>query len=190
MAPVYSSLKVAASRRSRIHPEESPMIRKPEPMTLIRCIVAIVFLTEGVLKLVHPQDLGAGRFARIGLPWPNVLGPFTAGVEIAGGLLLLADLVTAYAALALFGVISVALLTTKLPVLLNRPLGPFTLMKVPYYGILGFLHESRTDLCMFFGTLALFLDKVVRVPVSASKGEPERPRNVGKNLPRPELGKL
>lgn len=133
------------------------MIRKPDPMTLIRCIVGIVFLTEGLLKFVHPQDLGAGRFARIGLPWPNALGPATAVVEIVGGLLLLADLVPAYAALALFGVITVALITTKLPVLLNRPVGPFSLMKAPYYGILGFLHESRTDLCMFFCTLALYL---------------------------------
>ncbi len=133
------------------------MIKKPEPMTLIRYVVGIVFLTEGLLKLLHPQDLGAGRFSRIGLPWPGALAPFVAVVEIAGGLLLLVGLLPGYAALALLGVISVALLTTKLPVLLNRPLGPFTLMKAPYYGLLGFLHESRTDLCMFMGTLALIL---------------------------------
>jgi len=54
-------------------------------------------------------------------------------------------------------VISVAILTTKLPVLLGRPLGPFTLMKAPWYGLMGFLHESRTDLAMLAGTLALVL---------------------------------
>ena len=133
------------------------MFRKPEPLTLIRYVVGIVFLTEGLLKLIHPQDLGAGRFARIGLPLPELLGPIVAGLEIAGSLLLLVNLWPGYAALALFGTISVALLTTKLEVLLGRPLGPFTLMKVPYYGVLGFLHESRTDLCMFAGTLALIL---------------------------------
>ena len=136
------------------------MIRKPEPLTLIRYVVGLVFLTEGLLKLIHPQDLGAGRFARIGLPWPEALAPFVAVVEIAGSLMLLLNLLPGYAALALFGTISVALLTTKLEVLLGRPLGPFTLMKVPYYGILGFLHESRTDLSMFAGTLALILDRV------------------------------
>jgi uncharacterized membrane protein YphA (DoxX/SURF4 family) len=143
------------------------MNRKGDPMTLIRCIVGLVFLTEGLLKLLHPQDLGAGRFARIGLPWPNALAPAVAVVEIAGGLLLLAGLAPAYAALALLGVITVALLTTKLPVLLNRPVGPFTLMKAPYYGLLGFLHESRTDLCMFFGTIALFLRHWQEAPLMA-----------------------
>ena len=133
------------------------MIRKPDPLTLIRWLVGIVFITEGLLKLLHPQDLGSGRFARIGLPWPEALAPFVALVELAAGLLLLVNLLPAAAALALFGVISVALLTTKLPVLLGRPLGPFTLMKVPYYGLLGFLHESRTDLSMFAWTLALLL---------------------------------
>ena len=173
MALAYSSLKVASFRRNRIYPKVAPMIRKPDPMTLIRCIVGIVFLTEGLLKFIHPQDLGAGRFARIGLPWPDVLAPATAVVEIVGGLLLLAGLVPAYAALALFGVITVALVTTKLPILLSRPVGPFTLMKVPYYGLLGFLHESRTDLCMFFGTLALIIrgfPAVVRGRASSLKG--------------------
>ena len=133
------------------------MIRKPDPLTLIRYGVGLVFLTEGLLKLIHPQDLGAGRFARIGLPWPGLLAPLVAAVEIAGSLLLLVNVLPGLAALALFGTISVALVTTKLEVLLGRQLGPFTLMKAPYYGILGFLHEARTDLSMFLGTLALIL---------------------------------
>jgi uncharacterized membrane protein YphA (DoxX/SURF4 family) len=81
--------------------------------------------------------------------------PFVGAVEMVGGLLLLLNLAPGYAAMALFAVISVALVTTKLPVLLGRPIGPFTLMKAPYHGVLGFLHESRTDLSMFAGTLAL-----------------------------------
>jgi len=131
------------------------MARKLEPLILVRWAVAVVFITEGLLKFLHPGDLGSGRFARIGLPLPGVLAPAVAVVEILGGLLLLAGQVPGYAALALFAVISTALATTKLPVLLGHPLGRFTLMKVPYYGVLGFLHESRTDLCMWLGTLAL-----------------------------------
>ena len=76
-------------------------------------------------------------------------------MEILGGLALLLNLVPGYAALTLLGVIATALLTTKVPILLGRPLGPFTLMKVPFYGFLGFLHESRADLSMLAGTLAL-----------------------------------
>ncbi len=131
------------------------MTRKFEPMDLIRYLVGIVFLTEGILKFLHPEDLGAGRFARIGLPLPGVLALFVGAVEIISGSALLLNLVPGYAALALLGVISAALLTTKLPVLLGRPLGPFTLMKVPFYGVLSFFHESRADLRMFAGTLAL-----------------------------------
>jgi hypothetical protein len=74
---------------------------------------------------------------------------------MAGGLALLLNLAPGYAAMALCAVISTALVTTKLPVLLGRPVGPFTLMKAPYFGVLGFLHEARTDLSMFAGTLAL-----------------------------------
>jgi len=36
-------------------------------MILIRVIVGLVFLTEGVLKFMHPNELGAGLFASLGL---------------------------------------------------------------------------------------------------------------------------
>jgi putative oxidoreductase len=138
------------------------MARKFEPMDLIRLVVGIVFLSEGILKFFRPEDLGVGRFARIGLPLPSLLAPIVGAVEIIGGLSLLLNLAPGLAAVALLGVISTALLTTKLPVLLGRPLGPFTLMKAPFYGVLGFLHESRADLSMFTGTLALIWRQGVR----------------------------
>ena len=131
------------------------MARKLEPLTLIRIVVGIVFITEGVLKFVHPDDLGAGRFARTGLPLPAVLAPVVAVVECLGGLALVFNFAPGFAALALLGVISVALVTTKVPLLLGRNLGPFPVIKAPYHGILGFLHEARTDLSMLAGTLAL-----------------------------------
>jgi len=40
------------------------------PMIFIRIAVALVFLTEGALKFLLPNELGAGRFAAIGLPFP------------------------------------------------------------------------------------------------------------------------
>jgi putative oxidoreductase len=131
------------------------MARKFEPLDLVRVTVGIVFLTEGVLKFLHPGDLGVGRFARIGLPIPGFLAPFVGALEILGGLAMVLSVMAGWAALGLLGVITVALVTTKVPVLLGRPWGPFTLMKAPYYGILGFLHESRTDLAMLAGTLAV-----------------------------------
>ncbi len=35
-------------------------MRKRLPLILIRVIVGLVFVTEGILKFVHPAELGAG----------------------------------------------------------------------------------------------------------------------------------
>ena len=52
---------------------------------LIRLLVGIVFLTEGVLKFLLPGELGAGRFAHIGIPAPTGMGPFVGVIEIVFG---------------------------------------------------------------------------------------------------------
>jgi len=63
----------------------------------------------------------------------------------------------------LLAVIVTAIVTTKIPILLGRPLGPFALAKnVTHFGVLGFLHESRTDLAMLFGLIAIAIDSGVR----------------------------
>ena len=49
-------------------------MRKNLPMILIRVIVGVVFLTEGILKFVYPGELGVGRFAHIGLPLSALSG--------------------------------------------------------------------------------------------------------------------
>ncbi|MGA8690397.1 MAG: hypothetical protein WB662_10950, partial [Methyloceanibacter sp.] len=50
---------------------------------LVRLLVGlVVFLPEGIQKLAFPDLLGAGRFARIGIPFPEIMGPFVGGVEI------------------------------------------------------------------------------------------------------------
>jgi putative oxidoreductase len=126
------------------------------PILLIRVLVALVFVTEGVLKFLYPGEFGAGRFAHIGIPFPWVLGPLVATVEIAAGAAVLANFYAGDAAILLLAVILTALVSTKLPILLGRPLGSFALPKnVPHYGLLGFLHEARTDLSMLFCLVAL-----------------------------------
>jgi len=129
------------------------------PMILIRVIVGLVFLTEGILKFVLPNELGAGRFAHIGLPFPHLLAPFVGGVEIVAGAAVMLNLFAGDAALLLLVVIVTALVTTKLPMLLGHSFGPFSLAKLNHYGLLSFLHEARTDLCMLFGTVAIILDR-------------------------------
>ena len=138
-------------------------MRRKLPMILIRIVVGLVFLTEGILKFVRPDELGAGRFARIGLPFPHLLAPLVGAIEIIAGTAVALGFYAGDAALLLMVVILTALITTKLPVFLGRPMGPFALMKAPHYGWLGFLHEARTDLSMLFGTVAVLIDSGMKV---------------------------
>jgi uncharacterized membrane protein YphA (DoxX/SURF4 family) len=134
------------------------------PLDLVRFMVGAVFLSEGIQKFLFPEELGVGRFQRIGIPWPQGMAPFVGGVEIVGGLLLMLNVLALYAALALLADISVAIVSTKLPILLGRALGPFSLAKLARYGAWSFLHEARTDWCMALGCAAIIL--AVRRPRS------------------------
>jgi uncharacterized membrane protein YphA (DoxX/SURF4 family) len=138
-------------------------MRRKLPIILVRLIVGLVFLIEGVLKFVLPNELGEGRFALIGLPFPHVLAPLVGGIEIVGGIAVMLNLFAGDAALLLLCVIVTALVTTKVPILLGRPWGPFALPRAAHYGLLGFLHEARTDLAMLFCTIAVLIDSGLRL---------------------------
>ena len=129
----------------------------PAAAVLIRVAVGIVFLSEGLQKFLFAEALGTGRFERIGIPSPEILAPFVGGVEILCGALILLGLLTRLAALTLVLNISVAILSTKIPILLGHGFWTFTLTKLPRYGLLAMLHEARTDLCMFLGGLYLVI---------------------------------
>lgn len=129
----------------------------PTATILIRVMVGAVFLAEGIQKFLYPVEVGAGRFARIGIPQPELLAPFVGSVEIVCGTLVLLGLFTRWAVLPLLGVMAVAFVTTKLPILLGQDLGPFQLRQLPYYGFWGFAHETRTDFSMILGSLFLLL---------------------------------
>jgi putative oxidoreductase len=133
-------------------------MRKNLPMLLVRIVVGLVFITEGVLKFVEPGDLGSGRFAHIGLPYPHLLAPFVAVVEMVAGVAIMVGVYAGDAALVLLIVILTAIFTTKVPILLGHHFGRFEPPHLGRYGLLAFLHESRTDLCMLFGCLAVLLD--------------------------------
>jgi uncharacterized membrane protein YphA (DoxX/SURF4 family) len=132
-------------------------------MILIRVMVGLVFLLEGILKFVRPAEVGAGRFAAIGLPFPDQLAPLVGGIEIGGGAAILFNFFAGDVAIVLLLVILVALVSTKFPIMLGRPLGPFTLDKLNNYGWLSFFHQARTDFCMIFGLLAVAIDSGLRV---------------------------
>jgi putative oxidoreductase len=129
----------------------------PAATILIRVMVGAVFLSEGIQKFLYPAYVGAGRFERIGIPNPEILGPLVGTIEIVCGALVLLGLFTRWAVLPLLGIMAVALVTTKLPILLGQDLGPFRLRQLSYYGFWSFAHESRTDFSMVMGSLFLWL---------------------------------
>lgn len=129
----------------------------PAAVILIRIIVGGVFLAEGMQKFLFPAEVGAGRFAKIGIPNPEVMGPFVGVVEIICGALILVGLLTRLATLPLIINMLVAILSTKIPILLGHGFWGFSLRNLPYYGFWGMVHEARTDFSMLLGSLFLLI---------------------------------
>ncbi len=129
----------------------------PRSVLLIRIVVGGISLSEGIQKFLYPAENGAGRFARIGIPSPEVMGPFVGVVEIVCGTLILIGLLTRVAAVPLVIDMLVAIISTKIPILVGYGFWGFSLRTVPYYGVLGMLHEARTDLAMLLGSIFLLI---------------------------------
>jgi len=111
---------------------------------LVRILVGWVFLSEGIQKFLFPAALGAGRFVKIGIPFPQFSGPFVGVVEIVCGTLLIAGFFTRWASIPLLIDITVAIATTKFPMMWKQ-------------GFWAAMHEGRTDFCMLVGLISLLL---------------------------------
>jgi len=131
--------------------------RAPRSVVLIRLAVGFIFAAEGVQKFLYPAELGSGRFAKIGIPAPEVMGPFVGAVELVCGALLLLGLLTRLAALPLVINMLVALLSTKLPILLGHGFWGFAAPSVARPGFWAMAHAARTDLAMLLGALFLLI---------------------------------
>ena len=75
-------------------------------------------------------------------------GLFVGGVELVCGALILLGFLTRLAAVPLLITMVVAILSTKIPILLGHDWWIFTVAKLPRYGFWSFLHETRTDWAM------------------------------------------
>ncbi|HLV92375.1 MAG TPA: DoxX family protein [Aequorivita sp.] len=111
---------------------------------LIRLMVGVVFLSEGIQKFLFPAIRGAGRFEKIGLPSHEFLGSFVGAFEVICGALILFGLFTRLASVITFIIMVVALSTTKVDVFLND-------------GFWQMMHGSRTDWAMLLGSLFLII---------------------------------
>lgn len=118
--------------------------RSPHSTILIRLMVGAVFLSEGLQKFLDPATRGAGRFEKIGLPMPELLGSLVGGFEVACGALILIGLATRVAAIPLIVIMLTAIVTTKVPIYLEK-------------GFWQVAHDARTDWAMLLGSLYLLI---------------------------------
>ena len=102
---------------------------------LVRLIVGLIFLTEGIQKYLFPELLGTGRFLQIGFSHPAFWAYFTGTFEVICGTFVLFGLFTRVAAIPLLIIMITAFVTTKWPILLHK-------------GIWAMAHEYRTDFAM------------------------------------------
>ncbi len=128
--------------------------RTAKALLLIRILVGWVFVSEGIQKFLFPAQLGVGRFEKIGIPSPHFMAPFVGTVEIVCGTLLLIGLFTRLVAIPLLAVISVAIATTKIPLIAKS-------------GVWGMLHEARTDFSMLLGLVFLLITGAGTLSVDA-----------------------
>jgi len=124
---------------------------------IIRFMVGAVFLSEGIQKFLFPDSLGPGRFEKIGFSNPEFFAYFVGTFEMLSGLLILFGFLTRFAALAMLINMTVAIITTKIPILLGADLGPFQVRELDSYGFWSMAHESRTDYAMWLGSLFLLI---------------------------------
>ncbi len=113
-------------------------------VVLVRLLVGLVFLSEGIQKFLFPDALGVGRFVKIGIPAPEFFAPFVGLVEVGCGFLVVIGLATRLATVPLLVDIVVAIATTKVPMLFQN-------------GFWATAHEARTDYCMLLGLTFLLI---------------------------------
>ena len=116
----------------------------PAATLVVRLLPGLVFFAEGIKKFMFPTEWGVGRFEKIGIIYPYFSAPFVGTVETVCGLLLIFGLFSRPAALLLLIDISVAILTTKVPLALHKGFWPAEA-------------EARADYSMFMSTLFLLI---------------------------------
>jgi putative oxidoreductase len=111
---------------------------------IIRIVVGLIFLTEGIQKFLFPDALGVGRFLKIGFSHPAFWAYFTGTFEIICSAFILLGLFTRLASIPLFIIMVTAFITTKWPILVDK-------------GFWSMAHEYRTDFAMTLLLIYLFI---------------------------------
>lgn len=110
----------------------------------IRLIVGLIFISEGIQKYLFLQVLGPGRFTEIGFHHAFFWAYFTGAFEILCGILVLFGLLTRLASIPLLTILTVAFITTKLPLLTTK-------------GFWAFAHDYRPDFALVLLLIVLLI---------------------------------
>src|SRR5580704_12286654 len=133
----------------------NPPLAAPRSTLIMRLMVGDVFLSEGILKFVYTNQ-GVGRFAKLGIPAPELTATFVGSLEIVGGILLMAGLLTRVIAIPFIIEMVVAILTTKISLYLGTsplPLPPAP----PKVGFWAVMHETRSDYAQILTSIFLLV---------------------------------
>jgi putative oxidoreductase len=99
---------------------------------IVRLVVGLIFLSEGIQKYLFPETVGTARFVKIGFNDAAFWAYFTATFEIICGVLILLGFLTRLASVPLLIIMITAFITTKIPILLGK-------------GFWAMAHDYRTD---------------------------------------------
>jgi putative oxidoreductase len=109
------------------------------------------------------------------------MGPFVGVVEIVCGPLIIHGFLTRLASIALIIIMVVAIVSTKVPILLGHDFWIFHVPKLPRYGLWSMLHEARLDFCMLLRALYLLIEGAGACSVDAHLTRDHIPSNPPKD---------
>jgi putative oxidoreductase len=111
---------------------------------IVRLIVGLIFISEGIQKCVIVTAFGPAFFKDIGFSHPLFWTYFIGTFEISCGVLVLLGLLIRLASIPLFVIMVTAFITTKLPLL-------------SFKGVWTFLHEYSIDFSLTLLLILLFI---------------------------------
>jgi len=151
-----------------------PPIDGPASTVLIRLMAGGVFFWEGILKFVYVNQ-GVGRFTKLAMPFPVFTADFVGGLEIVGGVLIMAGFLTRLIAIPFVIEMIVAMLSTKISLYLGTsplPLPPAP----PKVGVWAVLHEVRSEYAQIMVVLYLLINGPGRWSLDAVLARVRTPR--------------
>lgn len=138
---------------------------------LLRFAVGPIFLFSGLEKVVPGTDATVAYFADLGIPSPEILGPAIAWLELVGGVLLLAGVLTRITAALFVSEMAVALLVVRFPVAVDADSVAAAMVAVR----LELLIAVAAACLVLLGGGRWSVDRLIRETAAGSAAGPRRP---------------